>query len=370
MSEADSAPPAAWLSGPRFDVLSVFAPAVLVFAVFAACVSLGASPLPFLWLWLACFDGPHMFATYSRVYSDGELWRTRPRLLWGSLLAFAVGPAWLGLAALLRAPGLFTAFLALMSVYSYFHVVRQHWGFAALYGARSSARATQAERWLLYAACWLPYVAFVATHPAITGQAQLPASTLALRSLLRVICGAGYLAALGLLLLGLVRSIAARQPPQKSAYLLLAAAFHGLVYLLVAGYEPVFRGAVGLDQQFMLLSVMTGVFHSSQYVALVGLYHARTGSGLARWFTERPLRWLLLVAPFVAVYLIVACGTSVYPGCQAWLGQAEGSLTGSQLALGLWWGFALHHYWLDERVWHVRRDARLRQAFGLGVNTT
>ena len=79
-----------------------------------------------------------------------------------------------------------------------------------------------------------------------------------------------------------------------------------------------------------------------------------------------PARYAWLLLPFGALYLAVACATSVYPGCSVWGGALPGSFTGSQVALALWWGFALHHYWLDERIWHVRSDARLRRAFGLG----
>ena len=55
--EAEARSP--WLMGARRDLLSFFAPAALVFALFLACVAGGVSPLPFLWLWLGFFDGPH-----------------------------------------------------------------------------------------------------------------------------------------------------------------------------------------------------------------------------------------------------------------------------------------------------------------------
>jgi hypothetical protein len=31
-------------------------------------------------------------------------------------------------------------------------------------------------------------------------------------------------------------------------------------------------------------------------------------------------------------------------------------LTVSDLGVSFLWGFALHHYYLDQRIWHVRRD--------------
>jgi hypothetical protein len=34
----------------------------------------------------------------------------------------------------------------------------------------------------------------------------------------------------------------------------------------------------------------------------------------------------------------------------------------NQVGLAVWWGIALHHYWLDERIWRVSRDAPTRAA--------
>jgi hypothetical protein len=364
-----------WIEAPRFDLAVFFAPAALSLLAFVSCVVLGAPPLVWLWFWIICFDGPHMFATYSRVYGDVGLWRERKRLLLGSGLAFAVGPALLLLGAWLRVPGVFTLFLAGMSVYSFHHVVRQHWGFASLYGARA-AMATAGTgklpsgnlRFWFYGVCWTPYVAFILTHPSL-------AHEVAAGGRLRQ---TGQLAALGLLGFWLVgvarfarllqRAWRQRAPLQQPAYLLLTALFHGLLFFLVARFEPVLRGAVGLDQEFMLLSVMNGMFHSAQYLGLVGLYHqrsARVSSGLGTWFANRPGRAWGMLLPFVLLYVTVACTTGVYPGCQVWLGRQLNHVGVNQLALGIWWGFGLHHYWLDERIWHVRTDAQLRAVFGL-----
>jgi hypothetical protein len=155
-------------------------------------------------------------------------------------------------------------------------------------------------------------------------------------------------------------------PLQQPAYLLLTALFHGLLFFLVARFEPLFRGAVGLDQEFMLLSVMNGMFHSAQYLALVGLFHRRSSHGSTpTWFANHPRRALTVLVPFVLLYVGVACATGVYPGCQLWLGRHFARVDLNQLALAIWWGFALHHYWLDERIWHVRTDPQLRAVFGL-----
>jgi hypothetical protein len=113
---------------------------------------------------------------------------------------------------------------------------------------------------------------------------------------------------------------------------------------------------------------MNGVFHSAQYLGLVALFHRRSAhlaSEPPTWFANRPGRVWGVLLPFVLVYVGVACATDVYPGCQVWLGRHLHDVGFNQWALGIWWGFALHHYWLDERIWHVRTDPQLRAVFGL-----
>ena len=36
-------------------------------------------------------------------------------------------------------------------------------------------------------------------------------------------------------------------------------------------------------------------------------------------------------------------------------------LTVSDLGVAFLWGFALHHYYLDQRIWHVRREQALHR---------
>jgi hypothetical protein len=105
-------------------------------------------------------------------------------------------------------------------------------------------------------------------------------------------------------------------------------------------------------------------------VGLVALFHRRSAhisNEPPTWFAKRPARAWCVLVPFVLLYVALACATGVYPGCQVWLGRYTSQIGFSQLALAIWWGFALHHYWLDERIWHVRTDPQLRAVFGLAA---
>ncbi len=355
----------AWIFGPRFDVAVFFAPACVALGVFALCALAGVSPFYFLWVWLLAFDGPHMLAAYTRAYGDPEMWRTRRGMLLGTLGAFLVGPAILVLGALLALPWLFTAFLAVMTAYSYYHLVRQHWGFVAIYGARARTPASPAEKRLLYAACAVPYLAFVLSHPALGELAGTPPGLARLgQHVAWALCGV-WLLLVARLAVGAWRAMREHEPVQKHAYLLTATVFHGLVYFVVARFEPMFSGAVGLDQQFMVLAIVSGMFHSAEYVGLVGLYHARSNAVPnvpPSWFFGRPERALLCLVPFVLAYFALACATGVYPGCQVGLGTwMPLGISLNQLALSVFWGMALQHYWLDERIWRISADPRLRR---------
>lgn len=37
----------------------------------------------------------------------------------------------------------------------------------------------------------------------------------------------------------------------------------------------------------------------------------------------------------------------------------------SELAVVFWWGFALHHYYLDQRIWRVSRDRGVQRNLGV-----
>ena len=121
-------------------------------------------------LWAILIDAPHVFGTFSRTYFDRTERQTRARLLWGSLLFFAVGP----LMVLVGAGFVFFFFAAL---WAYYHLVKQHYGFMVLYKKKNNdlARVDNAlDRLLLLFAFNYPFVAFIAQDPE--AMARVPAA--------------------------------------------------------------------------------------------------------------------------------------------------------------------------------------------------
>jgi hypothetical protein len=103
-------------------------------------------------VWVVVLDTPHFFATYFRTYLDKHEWLARRRFLVGSLAIFLVGPAMLFATWMLHSFG--TANFKLpwrmwgvgVSLWAYFHITRQHYGFLRLYNRKNGELKTEEAR--------------------------------------------------------------------------------------------------------------------------------------------------------------------------------------------------------------------------------
>src|SRR5215510_16380660 len=82
-----------WIISAQDDIVwfigSVVSSYLLLFLYVKGIISL----VPMVAGWAILIDAPHVFGTFSRTYFDRTERANRPRLLWGSLLFFLVGPA-------------------------------------------------------------------------------------------------------------------------------------------------------------------------------------------------------------------------------------------------------------------------------------
>src|SRR6188474_2174609 len=129
-----------WIVSRDFDLSLFFGGAALSLLVLVLALVLRAPIVALWWIWLLAFDGPHIGAAFTRTYLDRQEWTRRPGLLLGSLLTFAAGPIFLLAAVASGSDAPFLLFLGLATFYGYYHVVRQHYGFVALYNAASRER--------------------------------------------------------------------------------------------------------------------------------------------------------------------------------------------------------------------------------------
>src|SRR6476659_6527722 len=159
-----------WIINAREDLIWFVGSVASSYALLILYVT-GVLPLlPMVVGWAILIDAPHVFGTLSRTYFDRSEWKTRKRLMLGSLLFFVVGP-------LMVLAGLGFTFFFLAALWAYYHLVKQHYGFMVLYKKKNHdlAPADNAlDRLLLLFAFNYPFVAFIARDPEAI--ARVPAS--------------------------------------------------------------------------------------------------------------------------------------------------------------------------------------------------
>src|SRR5437660_4378593 len=207
-----------WIISAREDLLWFIGSVASSYVLLVLYVT-GTVPLiPMVAGWAILIDAPHVFGTFSRTYFDASEWKTRKRLMLGSLLFFAVGPAMVLL-------GVGFTFFFIAALWAYYHLVKQHYGFMVLYKKKNNDLApidNTLDRLLLMFAFNYPFVAFIAGDP--TAMARVPPI---LRSGVNTVA---MLLLIGTIVLGigwLVRQIqraVSREPLDVPKYLLLAAA--------------------------------------------------------------------------------------------------------------------------------------------------
>src|SRR5205807_6567874 len=111
-----------WIISAREDLIWFIGSVASSYLLLVLYVT-GILPLiPMVAGWAILIDAPHVFGTFSRTYFDKSEWKTRKRLLLGSLLFFILGPAMVLL-------GVGFTFFFIAALWAYYHLVKQHYGF-------------------------------------------------------------------------------------------------------------------------------------------------------------------------------------------------------------------------------------------------
>ncbi|QSQ22683.1 hypothetical protein JY651_47560 [Pyxidicoccus parkwayensis] len=361
-----------WLVDRRHDLISTVGGAAASFTLVGLHVWGGVSSLVLWWAWVLVLDGPHLFATVSRTYLDAREWQTRRRLLLGSLGWFAAGPVLFGVSVLLGTKVPFVVFLTLSSLWAYWHVVRQHYGIMVLYqrkGGDTSAVDRKLDSVTLYAGLLAPFLAFAVTHPTARRQLGLTGEP----TWEPVLAGACFSLVLALVVLHGVRQVMRWRAGQRvnGPKLLMMGAALGLTAV-------VFWPSVSARMDFVMFAVAVTAFHNVQYHGVVWFYHRNRyhsagvdakAFGLAPKVSQRFVIYAVCGVVFTLLYRGLGCGFGAHPGCGGFdLQVALGAgLTLRDLMGGFIWGFALHHYYLDQKIWRVSRDAGLNRDLKLGT---
>ena len=354
-----------WIIGAREDLIwfiGSVASSYLLLVLYVA----GVVPLiPMVAAWAILIDAPHVFGTLSRTYFDASEWNTRRRLMLGSLLFFVVGPAMVLL-------GFGFTFFFLAALWAYYHLVKQHYGFMVLYKKKNNDLAAvdnALDRLLLLFAFNYPFVAYIASDPA--AMARVPP---ALRNGVNTVA---LLLLIGTVVLGTawigrqLQRAWLRQPLNVPKYLLLAAAIpmHWIALLTPMPNKPI-----------ALVAILT-IYHNLQYHRLIWFHNQKysvssptlregaVGSlDLKKKYGPAALisRRLIFYVGFGILFGLMYQGPRQalgYVGLKATQAVPTAELPVSvQLGVAFLWGVAFIHYYLDSKIWRVRRDPSVGKA--------
>jgi hypothetical protein len=298
---------------------------------------------PAVWLllfWGVIFDGSHVMATYARTYFAGDAASKAALpgnasfawLLLGPVVAVAdyglctPHPSVVG-----QSGALFGAFLAFAYVWAYYHLVRQHYGFLSLYRRKegSAPSPTSPDALVLWIGSAYPFLRFGLSDaykssglPVLLPDAWLAPAA----DLLNVATAAALLIVLARWL-HRAREAHERLGP-RHLFLAIVVGFSSLTFALI-------------DNLLLITAVLT-IFHNVQYHRIV-------------WQYEKGQRRIPMGSLALYAVACIGFGLAWYLPRIVGVAMAEGDLWRNVL-IGLGWGVAFHHYYVDARIWKVRRQ--------------
>lgn len=342
-----------WIISARDDLIWFIGSVVTSYALLFLYLS-GLIPLlPMVAAWAILIDAPHVFGTFSRTYFDRAERENRARLLWGSLLFFAIGP-------LLVLAGAGLAFFFVAALWAYYHLVKQHYGFMVLYKKKNGdlARVDNAlDRLFLLFAFNYPFVEFIARDP--DAMARVPALLRGGVNAVSILLLVGTILSFILWIGRQIQRAVAGEPLNVPKYLLLAAAIpmHWIVLLTPMPHKPI-----------AIVAILT-IYHNFQYHRLIWFHNKkyarapREHHGAAELISRR----LLFYVAFGILFGVIYQGPRQmlgYVGLQNAAAGVEQPLA-LQLGISFLWGYAFIHYYLDSKIWRIRRDPSVGKALNV-----
>lgn len=382
-----SSVPSPWLFSPARDVACFGGGALLSLGALLAWQAGWVSALTLVVIWYLGLHGPHFWATHSRTFVDRSEWAARRRVLLRSPLWFLAGPAAVGVDLAVRQltdrTDVFNLYVLAGACWGYHHLVAQHFGFAALYRAKSGHTDRHGMRILkvyIVVSLWIPALQILTRSPGwlpwnpfarwSVDLLGLPTTTFIFQSLqtgtlwlfvaVQVAFGAHCL-----------RELAGKRLNARAAGVaIVAVALHWLAVRTALEPAPGAMAAaepsdMGESESYYAFIPVIIAYHNIQYLALVWQHNRRKYSaadaasrfGLAARVNGNIARYL----GYGVLFSLVTLGAS-YAGI-AMLKEhypVLGVALGSALA-----GWAFMHYYVDSKIWHLRSDEALRAQLDL-----
>ena len=338
-----------WLISQKDDLIWFIGSVISSYLMLLANLRFGVPLMILVWIWALGFDGPHVFGTISRTYADRDERRKRARLFYGTLGLFLVGPTMVlaGRANLLGTSVWGPTFFFFASLWAYYHLVKQHYGFMILYKKKNSDLSdidNVIDRGFLLLGMTYPFVHFV-FHSA-AGKIAAPFDTTKPGfAWFETMVFAAFLVSLVLFVGRQAQRVFLLRKPLDGPKLLLLAAAIPMHWVVLRFLEPAPAGALAA------VATLT-IYHNIQYHRLIWFHnynkYAKPGAanfGAATLINKTFWRYFGLAVLFGAAYHIPHY-TVMAPG---------------GLAMSFIWGGAFTHYYLDSKIWRVRRDTQLNR---------
>lgn len=367
-----------WIVNQRTDLIWFIGGALGGYILMFMYEGLGWDMVTIWFFWVAFIDTPHFFGTYSRTYLDKQEFRQRKKLLLWSLLWFVVGPVVLLICFLMFKTGsesysvpwiLLTSFFGL---WAYWHVVRQHYGFLALYKKKNQEHKKldyYIDSSLLYAGLLLPFVVFIVRFPEAN---QLIAPALTAVEAVAGVTAEQLVSVLTLSIVGILAAVyigrqvylAKHGTPinvPKALFLLAVIPLHIFIC---------FSDAV-VEAGIFAFGAFVTIFHDLQYHAIVWFHHKNrykrnpnsTNYGISAWLSKSLPRYALTAIAVGVIFRVLGCTFEVHPGCIPIAVTSNVMLFADfgtdKLLQGILLGLAFHHYFLDQFIWKTSKDKEL-----------
>ncbi len=387
-----------WIVGRYTDLFCFIGAAILGYVMFFLHAGLAMNMVTVWFFWYMILDSPHFFGTYARTYLDKEEWRDRRRLLVGSIGLLAIGPVIFAICSILYSMNVgwyktpYLGLVAFVSIWAYWHVVRQHYGIMSLYKRKnrdSDAFDLSLDQWVLYLGLLSPFVGFAVTNnearialglsqPLEAGLITNPYRTG--QGWESVVLQLSMVAAFGSLLILLARQLVrwhrglSLNVP-KILFLLAVIPLH-----MVVCYHP-----ASTTLALLGFSACVTIFHDMQYHAIVW-YHqknrmAKAGDerfekyGMAAKISRSFPVYMGCAIAMGITFGIVGCIIDVNPGCfPDWVPliaarstNVFGHMTVNELFYGVFLGVLMHHYYVDQFIWRPSKDKNLQKDLKLNA---
>lgn len=372
-------------------------------------------------IYAVLFDVRHLFSTYSRTYLDKAYFSENKRWLHISFAAVILIPL---LALLLISRGdyfsyntgiVFTFLLRITTVLGFYHLVKQNWGFMAIYKKKMNEPEDNSDRWekmMLLSGSFIPFVIVAIVYPVWFPSEQnfiFPEAYLKdyMTEMWNKIALYTLFFSIFLLLVGYVFN---SLPQYKYVSRNLGLFFLGTVVLLkmllswgtdvlyvvlgsvvllflISGTVSIQKALkqklfnkkkwavlisslvlysgillLPIENKSVLVMAIT-IPHNIQYLTFVNFFNSKFYSiskkehGLAKRMSQKIAYFIVISLLYSVLYESFRTGTKyIYFGT-----QETQYIAGNVIAV-FFLSMSLHHYYLDAVIWRVRKDKNISES--------